>query len=67
MPIHLSIGFVVEASPKAPWQSVCAMVGDAEAVAVLSDGAEIDVCMTEGSDVVAVWSREDGSDCGGGM
>ena len=32
MPIHFSIGFVVEQSPKIPFESVCAVANDVDMV-----------------------------------
>jgi hypothetical protein len=58
MPIHFSIGFVVEASPKSPWVSVCARVADYE---------EVDAVVVEETELTACWPRENGSECNGGV
>ncbi len=50
MPIHFSIGFVIESSPKRPYVAVCAsVVGDVHLKAKCDNKIEIRAC----------WPRED--------
>lgn len=67
MPIHFSIGFVVEASPKSPWVSVCANVRDSFVTAVIYGDVEVDSSVGGDMELTACWPRENGSECNGGL
>ena len=67
MPIHFSIGFVVEASPKSPWVSVCSNVSDSFLTAVIAGDVNVDSSVGGDMELTACWPRENGSECNGGV
>lgn len=63
MPIHFSIGFVVESRPRRQFETVCATAyieEEISAVLVSSEGVSSSMCMQQ--EVTACWIREYG-DC----
>ena len=60
MPIHFSIGFVIESSPKRPYVAVCAgVVGDVQVRGVCDMVSRINACVEGDKNISVAWPREE--------